>query len=306
MGCSASREIVLDSENKVVVAEFGLGIAKQSSSKIKKVIYRYSTKGLISVEQLKRVYQHLEIEKSEVLKKYIETYYRLESHYYDSIKLTVLGVLLGSDSIKSKCKMLFEIYSSNLSDSIECDGLKSMINTIIDISFIIGINYTIELNKLDEKVVSELKIYKKSLKKVRPEVLDYFINEVMKGSQRISFSEMLIAFSSSNINTLLNSHILRVHSMMINKIFSENETQKKTPSEVFSAEKIKRKYTIDSIIHSKNSLDFVTQGNNFSDSILYGNNSSDSIFNNSLDSIIHNKNSSSTELPEFTRRGSFG
>ena len=132
MGCvctgRGSNEI---EETYLKPFEDSLKLKNKSVKDIDRAFYRFSYLKSLSHSQLDRACSSLQIPLS-LHSSFFDFF--IQNSKFSARKLSTLGILLGKGSISEKSSILFDNYDEDISNSLELDEIKEVIQDILDIS----------------------------------------------------------------------------------------------------------------------------------------------------------------------------
>lgn len=132
MGCACTGRGMSDIEETYLKPfEDSLKLKNKSVKDIDRVFYRYSYLKSLSHSQLDRACSSLQIPLS-LHSGFFDFF--IHNSKFSARKLSTLGILLGKGTISEKSSILFDNYDEDLSNSLEAEEIKEIIQDILDIS----------------------------------------------------------------------------------------------------------------------------------------------------------------------------
>lgn len=197
MGCLQSH-IELSSEDKTIVdMELQLEFSRLQCTNVDYIIRRYSEKGEINKFQWDTIVGELEIKS----KNYqhcpeLEAFYNTFTNEKQCIitkELLILGILLSSGQIRTKARLLFEIYDSENIKVIDRSCLEDLFEMLKKITII---RLPMLVNNNNEPLVGQrqIELYTRALNAKSKTAKNQFINLLSDGKAKITLEEFKVKF----------------------------------------------------------------------------------------------------------------
>lgn len=207
MGCCLAypRDLSMKppGESQIRKAESSLELSYKPVAQLDNAFHRYSSYFYLTEAQLRASLSNLNITNLAPI------FYNFfcDKEGFSTIKLSCLGVLLGSGKIPTKAQRLFRNYDVDLSGTISKSEFESMLEDMMDVSCSILPSYA---GILFPENSSEIEDYKRKLESIAPSLTNYFKVVILGQSKReMSQSEFVEAFGDSEVQCLLSARTIR-------------------------------------------------------------------------------------------------
>ncbi|OMJ88510.1 hypothetical protein SteCoe_9548 [Stentor coeruleus] len=217
MGCCESgRAQEIDSEDIIFKVEISLNLFKLSARDIDRLAHRFCTNLIITKAHFSAICKELKLEPDSLAYEFLETFYDPLCCGYPVVRLSTLGILLGSGSQNSKLILLFKNYDIDLSNMLEQVEIRKMCDDVVSISFQHIVSFA--SRKCSENIQLAIADYRTKLTSIKNTVAQYFTNIIMQDKRRISLNEFTDVFQKSELESFLTPHNLRISSRGLLKV----------------------------------------------------------------------------------------
>ena len=214
MGCNRSKDEYDEAEELIGNIETKIGFSNVKCTDCDIIFHRYSISFRLNNTQFLAACKDLKLNMTSyglaanpltVLFKSFQS----NEGFFDTRRLSALGVLLGKGSAKEKAKVIFKNYDTEISNTLDINEMRVLIDDLLEIALIIIPNYALSIIN-DEEEKTEVNKYNRKLSSVFNTFYKFYEILLIKDQETdITLDQFVELFNYEEISAMASASKLR-------------------------------------------------------------------------------------------------